>query len=259
MCPSGQCKKDPSHCSGTNSNSHFDDVDFVATSRFVGKAVRVNVLNGLEGVAAIDFPINALKPGWNVTIRRTNTELNSRVNSGSTDEDECSREEHRVVSPPFQIDVFDENGDPVTQFDPPLSVSAFARLDGYYHSSSGSSSNSKRKVCFGYSQDGESVWHCPRESKLSLQDTRVKVIKFANAETYHLTTFAVLLGDSVDKCGWDWISIASLVMTGSCMVLVSICGVLMKTKRFRALVGGYSVDARISKLEKKVKQDHNDA
>jgi len=234
-------------------------VEFDVTQQFRDREVQVNFLRSDGGgVSTINFPRNALEKGWRVTIKAAPVEKNN-----SNKKSHCGHhhykdtKEKEVTSPPMQIIVYDENGRRVEEFSDPLTLSSFADLSD--------SSRSDGKVCFGYRKDSDQEsssnstrdWKCLSKEELSLSDTTTPGTVFVRSETSHLTTFAVLLG-SVDlhsrSCddGLGWIAIASLAMVGSCLLLVLICAFGFRFKRFRAWLGGYKQNMRLTKVVERV-------
>jgi len=186
------------------------------------------------------FSPNALRDGWNVSISSASEEIIlTDPNSGG-----CGNT-RKFLSPVIQMKITDKNGNPVRNFQLPLNITTFAYpFDFKNHDG----------VCFGYNNDDNTGWKCSDD--FEAHPTRVKDLALANTLTYHLTSFAVMLGSTAidsDHCGMDWISITSITMVLSAVsagILLSL--LYKKSVAFRALVGGYNRNKKISAIENKV-------
>jgi len=236
-------------------------LEIPVTKDFVDKRVRINVLQSSSKnpksphqlAVAVDFPPNALKPGWKVMIRRPESSVldDSKFDQHSSD---CgSTSSQKTVSPPFEIDVYDQHGNRVTKFDPPLKLSSFANIDGEVSNNR----DKHKKVCFGYNNgEGSSEkWSCVDSDEFDVLQTQTDNTKFVSSTSDHLTSFAVLLGSNTNgECsGWGWIQITSLVLIGSCCCFSLLIGALyLRSKRFQAMVQGYDSGKRLTKIQTKV-------
>jgi len=181
-----------------------------------------------------------LKEGWNVSLsERSATESNTKNKCGHQEKD------LQFLSPEVKLTVTDENGDPVRSFETPLNIATFAYpLD-----------SADDKVCFGYNNDKQSDdWKC--NDNFKSRATKTKNVAWTQTSSDHLTSFAVLLGDfQIDSScdGLDWISIASLSMIAAAVCFVSVCIVAyLWSETCQAIVGGYTTNARMTRLQKKV-------
>jgi len=231
----------------------FGKVEFDISHRFKDKEVQVNVLRSDGGgVSTINFPPNTLQEGWRVTITPASVKDQKKDHRC----DSSNEETKRVASPPMQINVYDQSGRRVErEFSSPLKLSSFADLD---------EDRSDRNLCFGYRKDSDQAtdderdWRCLSRKDPRLIDTRTRGVAFVHSETSHLTTFAVLLGSvdihSRNNCDdeLDWIAIASLVLVGSYLLLVLLCALGLRFHRFRAWLGGYAEDTRLTRVVKKI-------
>jgi len=186
------------------------------------------------------FAAKALRKGWNVSISAGSEEvITTDPNSGS-----CGHTARRFLSPVIQMKIFDENGNPVTNFDMPLNITTFAPFDF----------NKLQDVCFGYNSDDDTDWKCSDD--FEAHPTKTKDVALAKTVTYHLTSFAVMLGSTAmndSDCGLDWIAIASIAMIVPAASACVLLGLLYnKSLLFRALVGGYKRTNKISAIECKV-------
>jgi len=217
-------------------------MQFIVTHKFEGRAVRINALHSDGSFATLfEFAPDTLREGWNLSIASgpsVETTRHSSCGNGVT-------EKKRFLSPSVQLTVTDGNGDPVKHFHIPLNISTFAHpFDG------------NRGECFGYNNDGDARdWKCSEE--FSYQSTRTRRVTWTTTSSDHLTSFAVLLGstitDSSECDGLDWISIASLSMIAAAFLMVLVCsGGYYWSVGFRALVGGYKREAKMSAIQNKV-------
>eukprot|EP01102_Stenamoeba_stenopodia_P021432 TRINITY_DN8630_c1_g1_i1.p1 TRINITY_DN8630_c1_g1~~TRINITY_DN8630_c1_g1_i1.p1 ORF type:complete len:530 (-),score=87.81 TRINITY_DN8630_c1_g1_i1:109-1614(-) len=246
-CPSNNhCEDDPSKCKGSPSiDQPIQETSFKITSKYKDRPVQINAIHTGDGSFAFqfDFAPNALLPGWTVSISTGNT---SRT---IDDEDECHSSGVQILSPAVQLTVVDENGDQVRHFEVPLNITTFA----YPFKALGSSHYEKGDdVCFGYNHKAGDPWQCSEE--FESQSTKTKNVAWTKTSSNHLTSFAVLLRSSGDSCdGLDWISIASISIIASSICLVFSCALLYSwSVKFRALVGGYKTNQKLSEIQKNV-------
>lgn len=188
-----------------------------------------------------EFAPNTLKLGWNVSVSTGSTQLNNN--------DDCGQHKRRFLSPTVRLEVTDTHGDPVKHFEAPLNISTFAHPF----------TDSEDGVCFAYNQaDEDDEWKCNND--FEARSTRTKNVAWVKTSSYHLTSFAVLLGSASDlSChGLDWISIASLSMIAAAICFGLICILLYwRSVAFRAFVGGYDRQKKMSAIQNNItKQQH---
>jgi len=256
----GECKTGFSKCDGEppSIGDPIRDVQFVVTPQFKDAQVRINLVSSRDGtsVTTIDFPPNVLKSGWNVTITSVATRSPSTPDKNKSGCSSKNKRRKKILSPPFEFDIFDEDGDPVKTFDRSFRISSLT-----------SNSGEKNNVCYGYNHNDnqrEDVdpksqgWNC--NDNIDVRSTRSEEALEVSSEFDHLTTFAVLLGSSSNSddngCvddGWDWISITSLALIAGCCSLTLLCVVTYyRSSRFRAMVGGFEASLKMSRIQSKL-------
>jgi len=248
LCPSNDCKSDASKCTGKIDPSNREVVPTTAVIKDSTAPTVINVLLDTGGSKSLGatffFPPKTLLKGWTVRIKQA-----SKTSIQKAEVDDSCGQKKELVSSPFQLLIEDEDGKEVHQLRNTISLSSFALIKD---------EKQKRKTCFGYIQDGESSsssWKCVQSDDYNVKDTQTRTIKFASGTTDHLTTFAVLLGvtrrSSCDGVGWIVITASSMI--GAALVLIT-CVVIVfcYSRRFRALVYGYSVDRGISMVVNKI-------
>jgi len=150
-----------------------------------------------------------LHPGWTITV---------------SDSDRPKIE--TIVSTPFQIQVFNEDGQEVTHFRESYEMTLFGSMP--------KEQKEKSTACVGFSKVGVR-WTC-NPGNNDTRPTREENVGFLKSQIDHMTSFAVLLGPTVldnngkgngDGDGWGWIQIASLVIIGSAFVLSILIGILI--------------------------------
>eukprot|EP01102_Stenamoeba_stenopodia_P014462 TRINITY_DN4806_c0_g1_i1.p1 TRINITY_DN4806_c0_g1~~TRINITY_DN4806_c0_g1_i1.p1 ORF type:complete len:324 (-),score=53.28 TRINITY_DN4806_c0_g1_i1:121-1092(-) len=245
VCPSGICEADPTNCHGTPSIFvQIQPTQFVVTKRFVNKTVRVNILDSDKGgVGWILFPPNMLRRGWNVSVVTSNED-------STTKDDDCNGVVVQQGSAAVDITITNAKGKFIRKFTQSFRLNLYGSVKG-----------SNGQACVGFTNDDQRAWKCNNESDIDNQNqqkvTRDQSVLLVNTQSDHLTSFAVLLGASSSRggCGedgnWGWIEIASLVLIGSSVFLVTLVTTLYcLSSSFRSLVTGVDEDAAILKLQR---------
>eukprot|EP01102_Stenamoeba_stenopodia_P022314 TRINITY_DN9251_c0_g1_i1.p1 TRINITY_DN9251_c0_g1~~TRINITY_DN9251_c0_g1_i1.p1 ORF type:complete len:289 (+),score=23.11 TRINITY_DN9251_c0_g1_i1:50-916(+) len=168
---------------------------------------------------SISIPRNTFEPGCTLTLNQT--VLPSDTQSSSSMECES---ELQVTSIAVELHISCQS----KRFKNPLSIELNSLLVD------------TSAACLAYNQNPSSSkrWEC-LEKKHTKQHH--DYISF-QSETTHFTTFAVLL-EATNPCN-RWIWIVSLVMVGSCIIIMLLIAVIYYRSRwFRAVVGGFEADS----------------
>jgi len=197
--------------------------------------ILINIASeGNGGVGQLVFAPNMLHEGWNVSIRTVdNPSLHSTGN--------CDSQELKAASHLLEIEVTDEDGNPVKHFgNNRFQISLYAVL-----------ADLNKEACLGYSNNDDEGWKCA--STTNINSTGSSSVFLVDTTSNHLTSFAVLLGsnNNLDGCGWGWVEIASLVMIGSTICLVSLINTLYcVSPRFRNVIRGTNEEAVMKSLQR---------
>jgi len=134
-------------------------------------------------VASLEFPPNVLKPRWLVVISQPSGDYDDQALehsdgcSGGVGGDKKSKDE--IVSPAFEVDVYDERDHPVKTFSEAFMLSSLASFP----------SSKRKSLCFGYLEQATSDhWKCSDGRHLKTQETRSKDVHLVQNSIDHLTT-----------------------------------------------------------------------
>jgi len=236
-CPDGQCKPEFTECEGSPDTGDLEDVSYVIANRDRNRSIRVNLVNrgNSGGLGAVEFPPNMLHPGWNITIRLSPQNQQQSSSSSGCGDDNVLTETASVA---IEIQVTDSHGDPVRHFDNSFGLSLFGILRNI------------DDICLGYRSQYDEDWNCD-DSGTKARSTNTRSVFVVESEFDHLTSFAVLLGGSNNRCGWGWIEFASMGMIGGAIVLTLVVMILhCCSYQFRALVAGADERKEMIKIEK---------
>jgi len=182
--------EDPTDCEGELDPAK---TDIIPTKQKIGKQSRnkrviINVLgrsanNRKVVVASLEFPANVLKPQWLVVISKPKGNYDEKALKRT---DDCG-EKHKIdkiVSPAFQIDIYDEHGHLVNQFSKPFSISTLATFP---------SSTDKDSLCYGYlGRSPSDRWRCSSDDMLETKETKTKNSFYVQNSIDHFTTVSVV-------------------------------------------------------------------
>jgi len=232
-----------SQCQGEPDLSKpIPEIEVTITKEDVGKNILVNIANGDDlGVGQLLFLPDTLQEGWNISIKTVDSPVTTTSNSNDCGD---NADEFEAVSHILEIEVTDSNGNPVKHFDRSFQLSIYAVIK-----------DSTQDVCLGYSNNDGQGWKCDRESNIN--STGSSSVFLVDTTSDHLTSFAVLLGDGSNRagCGWGWIEIASLVMIGGAVSLMTLVNTLFCfSSSFRAWVTGRDEVAVMRSLQQKLRR-----
>jgi len=228
------------------------EIEYTVTKEDQNKNILLNIVDDGGGddkaggtIGWVQFPPNALKPGWNVTIRASDHQKTSSSGSNDCGEDSDGNQSLEAASVPLEIEVTDSKGRPVRHFSKDFQISLYGLID--QRDLAGSSS-----VCLGYAQSKDDSWKCDTEASVNATGTDSVYLVGTNSD--HLTSFAVLLGSASsgrNGCGgWQWIPIASLAIIGGAFVCFTLVIVtFLHWRRFRAVIRGRNEEAAMRQLE----------
>jgi len=248
LCPDGKCQSSAEDCRGQPDDGIIVPISRAFSADEVNKVIKVNVLmktsSGETVAMVLTFEPGFFQPGWSIEITESKEKVDTRLGS------DCNKQKS-IVSKPISIVIRDKKGRILRKFNKPFELSSFATF----------ADKDDDSVCFASfaEHDSSSSWSCNTKD-LTITPTKQKDVKFTKAISEHLTTFAVLLGTTVDKCDkWGWIEITSLILIGCAVLWVVLWSVLyVMYLPFRALLGGYEANQKMSmlveKMEKKTKE-----
>jgi len=180
-----------------------------------------------------------LREGWNVTIVQS-----SQQHDSISESNDCEKSKPlETASIQIEIQITDSHGNPVNHFNKSFNLTLFGTLK-----------NQQPSACLGYRSRGDADWSCD-ESKTNMQWTKVDSVYMVSSSFDHLTSFAVLLGESNSvNCGWGWIEYASMGIIGGSIMLVTLAiSLYYYSGQFRVLLRGQDERKALSSIEKKIK------
>jgi len=244
LCPSGQCESTLSMCQGEpDFTKPISDMSYTVTEQDKHKGIVLHLANGDNGgVGRLEFAPNMLHPGWNISIRTVDDSSTKSSNSGN-----CGDRELEAVSRVLEIQVTDERGRPVKQFNNSFQLSLYAVLNEHL----------TKDACLGYSNNDNEGWKCDGTTRIN--STGSQSVWLVDTTSDHLTSFAVLLGSFEGGCGWGWIEIASLVMLGCALCFINFVTALYCTvPAFRAIIRGGNEEVIMRGIQKAIARPHSE-